>query len=1033
MNREEDLFSDALELPLEAREAYLRQACGEDVALRERVERLLQAHEGAESFLAKPAVARVDPTLEPQPGDRIGRYTLVEKVGEGGCGAVYLAEQVEPVQRRVALKVIKAGMDTAGVIARFEAERQALARMDHPDIARVLDAGSTATGRPYFVMEYVEGVPITTFCDDHKLPMAERLGLFSRVCLAIQHAHQKGIIHRDVKPSNVLVAWRDGVVSPKVIDFGIAKAIEGRLTAETVVTQLGQFLGTPAYMSPEQADLAELDIDTRTDVYSLGVLLYELLTGLPPFEPKALLAAGLEHMRRQIREVDPPRPSTRLQTMNPKQLETAASHRVVDPPKLAARISGDLDWVVMRCLEKDRGRRYESAAALARDIQRHLADETVEARPASARYRLGKFVRRHRLAFGAAAAVLVALVAGIVATSGQAVRANRAEKIAQEKAEIATAVQEFLTRDMLSQANSFAQADAGEEPNPDLKVREALARAAEKVGARFADRPMVEMEVRQSIGDSYLGMDLLDPAIEQLSRALQLAEVWLGPNDDLLWQIKRSMGRAFFRRGDHAKALEIQSALVAELESRAAPFETYSNVRTEQALTLEAMGSYEQSRDIHRALYEENLKRHGPENATTLISAGNYAGMLFSLGKLEEAEALQRMVVDGEGRVMGMDHPSRLTAMNNLALTLMDLKRTEESREMYEEVLAATRRVMGSDHQNVLFAMLNLASVYAQLKDYDRSIAIGEEARSIALRTLEPTHQINVTLLNNLAINYAKKGRLDEVLRIRLAMQDSVLAAFGAEHPNTLMALANLGITFKDLGRNEEARERLEPAWSGLVQKLGRTHSASLAVMNYLILTQMKLLDHSRVAELRQERLGIFLELYGPDDSRVWKAKEDMANSLEQTGETDAALRMRQEVMEAYRNALGSDDSQTLDAIAQYATLLLDQERYVEAEPLYRDLLAGRRRVQPDVWSTFNTESGLGGVLLAQRKFAAAEPLLINGYEGMMTRREQDLTSTRQRIGEALERLEKLYTAWGRPAEANAWRARREAFEAAPD
>mgnify|MGYP003673403902 CR=1 FL=1 len=1033
MPREEDLFSDALELPVEARGEFLRESCGRDEEMRERLERLLEAHVAAESFMAKPAVTRVEASVEPRLGDTIGRYTLIEKIGEGGCGAVYLAEQFEPVKRRVALKVIKLGMDTASVISRFEAERQALARMEHPDIARVLDAGSTATGRPFFVMENVAGVPITTFCDEHKLPMAERLGLFSRVCLAIQHAHQKGIIHRDVKPSNVLVAWHDGIVSPKVIDFGIAKATEGRLTAETVETQLGQFLGTPAYMSPEQADLAELDIDTRTDVYSLGVLLYELLTGLPPFEPKELLAAGLEHMRRQIREIDPPRPSTRLQTMDPKLRETAASRRVIDPPKLAARISGDLDWVVMRCLEKDRTRRYESAAALARDIQRHLANEAIDARPASAGYRLSKLVRRNRLAFAAAAAVLVALVGGIVATSWQAVRANRAEKVAQEKAEIATAVQEFLTRDMLSQANSFAQADAGEQPDADLKVREALARAAVKVGERFANRPRVELEVRQSIGESYLGMFLGDPAIEQLSRALELAETWLGPTHKQTLQIKRSLGRAYFHRGDHAKALELQTAVATAMERVKSPVEDLSNVRTEQALTLEAMGDYQQARDIHRELYEENLARLGLEDQATLVTAGNYAGMLFSLGQLAEAEKLQRMVIEIEAKVLGPEHPSRLTALNNLALTLSSLDRKEEAQTMYEELLATSQKVLGPEHQNVLFAMLNLASVYSERGALDKSNAMAEAAREIAQRTLAPEHQINVTLLNNLANNYSKQDRLDEVLKIRLAMQDSVIAAFGPDHPNTLMALANLGITFKDVGRFQEGVDRLEPAWSGLVQKLGRTHPASLAVMTNLILAHMKLWDRARVAELRQERLDILLELHGPDDARVWKAKQDMANSLEQIGETEAASRMGQEVMDAYRQALDSDDSQTLGAIAQYATLLLEQERYAEAEPFYRGLLAARRRVQPDDWSTFNTESGLGGVLMAQQKLAEAEPLLISGYEGMLSRREQNMTSSRIRVAEALARLEELYTAWGRPSEAAEWQTKREAFAATTD
>jgi tetratricopeptide (TPR) repeat protein len=1034
MKSEADLFNEALDLPKEARAKYLREACGEDGARRERVEELLQAHEAANSFMERPAVDRIEMPVEPQPGETMGgRYTLVEKIGEGGCGSVYLAQQVEPVQRRVALKVIKLGMDTASVIARFEAERQALARMEHPDIARVLDAGSTETGRPYFVMEYVAGVPITTFCDDNNLPMADRLALFSRVCLAIQHAHQKGIIHRDVKPSNVLVALHEGVPAPKVIDFGIAKATEGRLTAETLVTQLGQFMGTPAYMSPEQTDLADLDIDTRTDVYSLGVLLYELLTGLPPFEPEELLAVGLDQMRKQIREVDPPRPSTRLQTMDPELLQTTASRRVIAPPKLAARIAGDLDWVVMRCLEKDRGRRYDSAAALARDVQRHLANEAVEARPASAGYRLGKLVRRNRLAFGAAAAVAVALVAGIVATTWQAVRANRAEKVAEEKAEVATAVQEFLMRDMLGQASSFAQADAGEEADADLKVWEALARAAAKVGERFEAQPFVEMKVRQAIGDSYLGMSLGEPAIEQLARALELAEALLDGDDEQRLQIKRSLGRAHFHRGDHAKAFEIQTEVVAGMERIGASFKVMSDIRTEEALTREALGEYGLARDIHRSLYEENLKRNGLEHMGTLVSAGNYAGSLSALGRFEEALALQTMVVEKQATVLGVDHPARLTALNNLALTLKNLERLEESRAMYEEILMTTRRVMGPEHQNVLFAMLNLGTVYGALERFEKAIEVGEAAREIAQRILKPEHQINVTLLNNLAANYAKSGREEEVLAIRIAMQDSVIAAFGPEHPNTLMALANLGISFKDVGQPEEGEKRLRPAWEGLTELLGPTHPATLAVMNQLLLTYMKLNDHPQVLALREQALEIRREMHEPGDERVLKAAQGLASSYDRDGQTERAIALWDEVLVGYRALHGPDDAKTLSALAQYATSLLDLDRDGEAEPVLRDLLAARERVQPDKWSTFNTRSGLGGVLLAQESYVDAEPLLISGYEGMVARREQHVAATRIRIGETLERLEKLYTAWGRPEEAAVWRAKGEAFAASED
>ena len=401
------ILNAALELPPAERAAYLDRACADDLVLRQRVEELLQAHAQADDFLEAPfkhrlgQTMRVELPLSERPGDKIGRYKLLQQIGEGGCGVVYMAEQEEPVRRRVALKVIKLGMDTKNVIARFEAERQALALMDHSNIAKVFDAGATETGRPYFVMELVRGVKITEFCDESKLSTEERLKLFIQVCQAIQHAHQKGVIHRDIKPSNILVTINDGLPVPKVIDFGIAKATAGRLTDKTVFTAFEQFIGTPAYMSPEQAVLTSLDIDTRSDIYSLGVLLYELLTGRTPFDQHELLAAGLDEMRRTIREKEPLRPSTRLNTMAAEALTATARHRHTDAPKLISVVRGDLDWIVMNCLEKDRARRYETANGLAADVTRHLRNEPVLARPPSKLYEFQKTVRRHRVGFAA--------------------------------------------------------------------------------------------------------------------------------------------------------------------------------------------------------------------------------------------------------------------------------------------------------------------------------------------------------------------------------------------------------------------------------------------------------------------------------------------------------------------------------------------------------------------------------------------------------------------------------------------------------
>lgn len=451
MSRDDDLFADALELPAAERAGFLEHACAGDPALRARVEALLASHDAARSYLETPLGGRPPVFPEERASDTIGPYRLVRRLGEGGCGVVWLAEQLQPLRRQVALKVIKLGMDTRSVITRFQAERQALALMTHPDIAQVYDAGTTAAGRPYFVMEYVEGTPVTRFCDEHNLPMPTRLELFARICLAVQHAHQKGVVHRDLKPSNILVAWRDGMPAPKIIDFGIAKATAGRLTEETLLTEFGLFLGTPAYMSPEQAEQRETDLDTRSDIYSLGVLLYELLTGRPPYDPKELARAGVLEVRRIIREVDPPRPSTALTTLAEADLATVARQRGAAPPRLTAALRGDLDWIVMRCLEKDRERRYSTAAALAEDVRRHLRQEPVEARPPSATYRLRKFAARNRLAVASATVSAATLATAAVVSTVQAVRATRAESIAATERDAANNAQ---------RAEALARADA---------------------------------------------------------------------------------------------------------------------------------------------------------------------------------------------------------------------------------------------------------------------------------------------------------------------------------------------------------------------------------------------------------------------------------------------------------------------------------------------------------------------------------------------------------------------------------------------
>ena len=497
------IFAEALRLSVPAeRRAYLNQACGGNESLRHDVESLLSAHEQAGEFLQSTVALPIPNAPVEKPGDRIGRYKLLEQIGEGGFGVVWMAEQEEPVRRRVALKIIKLGMDTQEVVARFEAERQALAMMDHPGIASVFDGGATDTGRPYFVMELVKGVPITNYCDANKLSTRERLELFIKVCQAVQHAHQKGVIHRDLKPTNILVTVKDDRPVPKVIDFGVAKATQARLTEKTLFTQFRQWIGTPAYMSPEQTGLASLDVDTRSDVYSLGVLLYELLTGRTPFDTQKLLEKGYEAVMQTIREEEPPKPSTRLGTLAVEELGAVAARRGSEPARLSRLVRGDLDWIVMKALEKDRRCRYETPAAFAQDVLRHLQNEAVLAVAPNLGYSLLKFVRRHRVAV-ILAAVLAALMVSVAMAGLFALQARHAQqrRVAEQREAV-------LERAWLSSWSG------------DFQSAETAIQDAELVGAAAGEVHMLRSALATHRGDYEEAVQHLDQAVRLLPKSV---------------------------------------------------------------------------------------------------------------------------------------------------------------------------------------------------------------------------------------------------------------------------------------------------------------------------------------------------------------------------------------------------------------------------------------------------------------------------------------------------------------------------------
>ena len=773
---EEAIFDEAVKCATpEARKAYLDQACAGRPESRQRIEELLASHEGAGSFLQPLAAGNPKATIkltipaEEAPGTVIGRYKVLERIGEGGFGAVYVAEQREPVKRRVALKNIKLGMDTRQVVARFEAERQALALMDHPNIAKVLDAGATETGRPFFVMELVRGVKITEYCDQNKLPMPERLNLFIQVCHAIQHAHQKGIIHRDIKPSNILVTLHDGVPVPKVIDFGIAKATQGELTDKTVYTQFQQFIGTPAYMSPEQAEMSGLDVDTRSDIYSLGVLLYELLTGRTPFDQKQLIEAGLDGMRRMIREEEPVRPSTRLGTLAVDVLTTTASQRHAEAPKLIHLIRGDLDWIAMKSLEKDRTRRYETANALAMDVQRYLNNDIVLATPPGKFYRFRKVVRRNRLQFAAAVLTALALLVGAFISVRQAVRANKAQVLARkdrdaarQAREFAEAMNRFLTDDLLYQATPDQNARQKQ-----VTLEEVLERAARRLNENpdLAKYPGLEATLRLAIGNTYQQLGAYTHAEEHLRRAVALRQQMLGPDDPATLTAKK----------DFATLLLIDLKRLEESEKLV--FETWQGLQ----------------------------RVRGPDHRETLDCMSLYSHVLSQRGKLDQAVQLQRQNVAAYERAFGPDDRDSITESSNLGLLLFIRGDFAEAEKQTREVLDRYRRNGLSDTSDGMWNVNNLAAFrFLQGAAHDAETIL-IDARPRAIRLFGAEHPISLQIQHLLARVWNETGQLEQAEKLAAETLQARRRAFPSTHES-------VGRTMFLLGRIYVRRESLDQA-----------------------------------------------------------------------------------------------------------------------------------------------------------------------------------------------------------------------------
>ena len=840
-----EVFNEARILTAGAeREAFLNEMCGGDADLREEIEQLLGADGEAEDFLFAETGGAADSATSfaeftpGEAGERIGRYKLLQQIGEGGFGTVWMAEQIEPVSRRVALKIIKAGMDTREVIARFEAERQALAMMDHPNIAKVFDAGATDKGRPYFVMELVKGVPITKYCDDEHLGTRERLALFADVCSAINHAHQKGIIHRDIKPSNVMITLHGDKPVVKVIDFGIAKATQGKLTDKTLFTRFEQFIGTPVYMSPEQAATSGLDIDTRSDIYALGILLYELLTGKPPFDAKSLASAGYEEMRRIIREVEPLKPSTRLKELrtNSAAGDGAAKSHISN---LKSEIPADLDWIVMKAIEKDRTRRYETANGLALDIGRFLADEPVSATPPSAGYRFRKFARRNRTALRVAAGVAAVMVAATAVSTWQAIRATSAEKLATDRLARATGAEKLAKERLVEVA---AERDAKEKA---LKDAEAISKFLGEV---------FESPDPARDGRTIKVMELLETAAKKLESDLTVQPGQRARLQSVLASTWQALG--LYRE---AIVLEEKVLLYHRTASGAGHAETVTAMG-QLATSCIYAGRFDEALHLQEEMLTRLREAFGTGHRGTIEGMrvmNNLANLYQEVGRMDEALKIYEFVLMRREEEFGREHLETVPVMHNLAYCYAGLGRATEALALQEEVLAIRRKLHGPEHPETLGAMHNLAMYYQDAVRDAEGLTLNEEVLTLRRKVLGPEHPDTLKTMGNLAYSYGAAGRLDEALKLQEEVLPLYRKANGAEHPNALLAAVNLSVAYRRAGRLPEAVALLESSLVTMRRVLPQTHPwLATALQNMAELCDLTGRDNDAAA-LRRELAGL--------------------------------------------------------------------------------------------------------------------------------------------------------------------------------